>query len=112
MVIIGSKNVPAPGPGASAYSVAKAGLTQLARVAAMELASDGIRVNVVSPGLIETEMTAGLSASDRQKSIDESALGAAGLPEDVAAAVLFLGSPWSRHVTGQVLRVDGGQLIA
>ena len=49
VVFIGSKNVPAPGPGAGAYSVAKAGLTQLARVAALELAGDGIRVNVIHP---------------------------------------------------------------
>jgi len=52
VVIIGSKNVPAPGPGASAYSVAKAGLTQLARVAALELAPKGIRVNVVHPNQV------------------------------------------------------------
>lgn len=51
-IFIGSKNVPAPGPGASAYSVSKAGLTQLARVAAMELAEYGIRVNVVHPNAV------------------------------------------------------------
>src|SRR5262249_46486667 len=49
VIIVGSKNVPAPGPGAGAYSVAKAGLTQLARVAALELAASGIRVNVLHP---------------------------------------------------------------
>ena len=49
IVVIGSKNVPAPGPGVSAYSAAKAGLTQLARVAALELGRDGIRVNVIHP---------------------------------------------------------------
>ena len=52
LIIIGSKNVPAPGPGASAYSVAKAGLTQLARVAALELGAKGIRVNVVHPNQV------------------------------------------------------------
>jgi len=52
MVIIASKNVPAPGPGAAAYSVAKAGLTQLARVAALELGGDGIRVNVLHPNAV------------------------------------------------------------
>lgn len=52
VVIIGSKNVPAPGPGASAYSAAKAGLNQLARVAAMELAGDGIRVNITHPDAV------------------------------------------------------------
>ena len=52
IIIVGSKNVPAPGPGASAYSVAKAGLTQMARVAALELGSKGIRVNVVHPNQV------------------------------------------------------------
>ena len=52
VVVIGSKNVPAPGPGASAYSVAKAGLNQLVRIAAMELAADGIRVNTVHPDAV------------------------------------------------------------
>ena len=52
VVIIGSKNAPAPGPGAGAYSVAKAGLTQLARVAALELAEAGIRVNVLHPNAV------------------------------------------------------------
>ncbi len=98
--------------GQTNYAASKAGLIGLGRSLARETGRFGIRVNVVSPGLIETEMTAGLSADDRQKAIDESVLGTAGLPEDVAAAVLFLSSPWSRHVTGQVLRVDGGQLIA
>jgi 3-oxoacyl-[acyl-carrier protein] reductase len=98
--------------GQTNYAASKAGLIGLGRSLARETGKFGIRVNVVSPGLIETEMTAGLSAADRQRAVDESALGVAGLPEDVAAAVLFLGSPWSRHVTGQVLRVDGGQLIA
>jgi len=52
IVIVASKNVPAPGPGAAAYSVAKAGLTQLARVAALELGEDGIRVNVIHPNAV------------------------------------------------------------
>jgi len=52
IVVIASKNVPAPGPGAAAYSVAKAGLTQMARVAALELGGDGIRVNVLHPNAV------------------------------------------------------------
>jgi NAD(P)-dependent dehydrogenase (short-subunit alcohol dehydrogenase family) len=84
----------------------------LGRSLARETGRFGIRVNMVSPGLIDTEMTAGLPANDRQKAIDEGALGTVGRPEDVAAAVLFLTSSLSGHVTGQVLRVDGGQLIA
>jgi len=98
--------------GQTNYAASKAGLIGLGRSLARETGRFGIRVNMVSPGLIDTEMTAGLSAEDRKKAIDETALGTTGNPEDIAAAVLFLTSPLSRHVTGQVLRVDGGQLIA
>jgi len=98
--------------GQTNYAASKAGLIGLGRSLAREAGRFGVRVNMVAPGLIETEMTAGMSDSDRQRSIDESVLGAIGSPEDVAAAVLYLSSPLSRHVTGQVLRVDGGQLIA
>jgi 3-oxoacyl-[acyl-carrier protein] reductase len=98
--------------GQTNYAASKAGLIGLGRSLAREAGRFGVRVNMVAPGLIETEMTAGMSDSDRQRSIDESVLGAIGKPEDVAAAVLYLSSPLSRHVTGQVLRVDGGQLIA
>jgi 3-oxoacyl-[acyl-carrier protein] reductase len=93
------------------YCASKGGLIAFARASARELGRFGIRVNVVSPGWIETPMTAGLSADLRQRAQEESALGRLGEPEDVARAVLFLCSELSHHVTGQVLRVDGGQLI-
>lgn len=98
--------------GQTNYAASKAGLIGLGRSLARETGRFGIRVNMVSPGLIDTEMSARLSADDRRRAIDEGVLGAVGRPEDVAAAVLFLATPSSRHVTGQVLRVDGGQLIA
>ena len=98
--------------GQTNYAASKAGLIGFGRSLARETGRFGVRVNMVAPGLIETEMTAGMSESDRQRSIDESVLGATGRPEDIAAAVLYLSSTLSRHVTGQVLRVDGGQLIA
>lgn len=98
--------------GQANYAASKAGLIGLARTAARELGRFGIRVNVIAPGLIRTAMTDALPAEVIEAAIDESALGRAGEPEDVARVALFLVTPLSRHVTGQVLRVDGGQLIA
>jgi acetoacetyl-CoA reductase/3-oxoacyl-[acyl-carrier protein] reductase len=98
--------------GQSNYAASKAGMIGLARSAARELGRHGVRVNVVAPGLVRTAMTAGLAEEHLKKSIDETVLGRAAEPEDVARAVLFLCSDLSRHVTGQVLRVDGGQLMA
>ncbi len=98
--------------GQANYTAAKAGLIGLGRTAARELGRFGVRVNLVAPGWIETGMTAGLPEAAKAKAVEETALGRAGSPEDVAAAILFLVSDMSRHVTGQVLRVDGGQLTA
>ena len=97
--------------GQANYAASKAGLIGLARTAARELGRFGIRVNVVAPGLIDTPMTAELPADVREQAIAETALGRAGRPADVAGAVLFLASSMAAHVTGQVLRVDGGQLM-
>jgi len=112
IVLIASINGERGKFGQTNYAASKAGLIGLGRSLARETGKFGIRVNVISPGLIETEMTSGLPEVDRQRAIDETVLGAAGQPEDVAAVAMFLTSPLSRHVTGQVLRVDGGQLIA
>jgi 3-oxoacyl-[acyl-carrier protein] reductase len=98
--------------GQANYAAAKAGLIGLGRSAAKELGRFGVRVNLVAPGWIETGMTSGLPEAARLKAVEETALGHPGRPEDVAAAILFLVSDMSRHVTGQVLRVDGGQLTA
>jgi len=97
--------------GQANYAASKAGLIGLGRTAARELGGFGIRVNVIAPGLIDTSMTRDLPPEVREQSIRETVLGRAGTPQDVAGAVLFLATPLSRHVTGQVLRVDGGQLM-
>ena len=111
VVLVSSINGERGKAGQANYAASKGGLNALARTAARELGRFAIRVNVVSPGWIESPMTGGLPAELRQRALEESVLGRLGQPEDVARAVLFLCSELSRHVTGQVLRVDGGQLI-
>ena len=98
--------------GQSNYAASKAGLIALARSAARETGRFEIRVNAVAPGMIATPMTKTLPARFLEEAVAESALGRLGEPRDVAWAILFLCSAMSRHVTGQVLRVDGGQLTA
>ena len=97
--------------GQANYSASKAGLIGLGRTAARELGAFGIRVNMIAPGMIATDLTSQLPEDVRQRAREESVLGRLGEPDDVARVALFLASPLARHVTGQVLRVDGGQLI-
>jgi NAD(P)-dependent dehydrogenase (short-subunit alcohol dehydrogenase family) len=97
-----------------AYSAAKAGLTALTRVAAIEWAAHGVRVNAVAPGPTETPLIRAWIEEQpdpsrfRQKVASSSPLGRLAQPEDVAGAVLYLASPEARHITGAVLPVDGG----
>jgi rhamnose utilization protein RhaD (predicted bifunctional aldolase and dehydrogenase)/NAD(P)-dependent dehydrogenase (short-subunit alcohol dehydrogenase family) len=117
IVVVGSKNVPAPGPGASAYSAAKAGLNQLARVAALELATDGIRVNVVHPnavfdtGIWTDEVLASRAAS-YGLSVDEykknNMLRTEVGSNDVAEMVCEMAGPLFAKTTGAQIPVDGG----
>jgi acetoacetyl-CoA reductase/3-oxoacyl-[acyl-carrier protein] reductase len=97
--------------GQAAYAASKAGMNALAKTAARELGAFGIRVNVVAPGWITTPMTADLADEIREKARQESPLARLGDPDDVARAVWFLSGGLSSHITGQILRVDGGQLI-
>lgn len=97
-------------PGQANYSASKAGVIGFTRSVAREVASRGVRANVVAPGYIETEMTDGLPGDIKQAMLAQIPLGRFGSPEDVALAVLFFASDLSGYVTGQVLAVDGGMV--
>jgi acetoacetyl-CoA reductase/3-oxoacyl-[acyl-carrier protein] reductase len=97
--------------GQANYSASKAGLIALTKTAARELGRFGIRVNAVAPGLIDTSMSESIPSSVLLKAREETLLDRVGDPIDVAHAVLFLSSDLASHITGQVLRVDGGQYL-
>jgi NAD(P)-dependent dehydrogenase (short-subunit alcohol dehydrogenase family) len=111
IVLISSINGERAKVGQAAYAASKAGLNALARTTAREVGSFGIRVNAIAPGWIDTPMTATVPADARERALSESALGRLGDPDDIARATVFLASGMASHVTGQILRVDGGQLI-
>ena len=94
----------------SAYCAAKAGLSMLTQVAALELAPRGIRVNAVAPGFVHTPLTepATQIPGVLDDYLENTPLGRAGTPEDVAEAVMFLCSPKSSWLTGEVLDRNGG----
>lgn len=95
------------------YSTTKAGLQALARTAASELGSYRIRVNTILPGVTQTPMTEGFLAKPAVRAVVEAdtPLGRVGLPDDLAAAVAFLGSDDASFITGTSLIVDGGQTV-
>jgi len=97
--------------GQANYASAKAGLIGLTRSTAREVASRGITVNAVAPGMIDVGMTAQLSADQVQRFLDAVPLGRLGTAEEVAAAVVYLASDQAGYVTGQVLNVDGGLVM-
>lgn len=97
--------------GQANYAASKAGLLGLTKSLAREMASRGITVNAVAPGLIETDMTAVLSDEIRKNILSKIPLNSLGKPEDIASAVAFLASTEAKYITGQVLAVDGGMVM-
>lgn len=97
--------------GQSAYAASKAGLIGVTKSVARELASRKIRVNAVSPGFIETDMTSQLDTSLRTRMIESIPLARLGSASEVAQAVLFLASDAASYITGEVLRVNGGMYM-
>ncbi len=91
------------------YAAAKGAVQALAKAMARELAPDGIRVNAIAPGLVDTELLVGkINDEGKQKVAESTPLGRLAVPLDIANACLYLASDMSRYVTGVVLDVNGG----
>jgi 3-oxoacyl-[acyl-carrier protein] reductase len=97
--------------GQTNYSAAKAGVIGFTKACARDLGRYGVNVNAVAPGLIETEMVKAAPEKVREMALAEIVLGRLGLPEEVAYVVTFLCTDKARHITGQVIQVDGGQYM-
>jgi len=111
IINIGSLAGLAGNVGQANYAAAKAGLVGLSRALAREAATDGITVNVVAPGYIETDLVDTISPALREWALGAIAMHRFGTPDEVAAAVGFLASPRSSYITGHVLTIDGGWVM-
>jgi 3-oxoacyl-[acyl-carrier protein] reductase len=111
IVSIGSVVGQTGNPGQTNYAASKAGLIGFSMALAREVASRNITVNVVAPGLIETDMTTALAERARTEWAAQIPLGRMGTPDEVATAVCFLASDEAAYITGQVLAVNGGMYM-
>jgi 3-oxoacyl-[acyl-carrier protein] reductase len=97
--------------GQANYAAAKAGIIGLTKSMAKELSSRGVTVNAIAPGFIETDMTKAMPEAAKEAALSQIPMKSLGKPEDIAHTALFLASPESRYITGQVISVDGGMGI-
>ena len=95
-------------PGQVNYSAAKAGLIGMTRSLAREVASRGLTVNAIAPGLVKTEMTAAMPEGARQALLNRTPMGRMARAEEIAALCAFLCSPEAGYITGQTIVIDGG----
>ena len=95
----------------SNYAASKGGEMAMSKSLAKELGKFNVNVNVIAPGMVLTEMMAEIPAEFQKKALDETVVGRFATPEDVAHLVAFLCSDLSRHVTGEIIKIDGGQYI-
>ena len=98
-------------PGQTNYAASKAGIIGFSKSLAKEVAGRGVRVNVVAPGYIDTDMTRSMNEAIRQAVIDMIPLQRTGTVADVAELISFLASDRASYITGQVIQVDGGLAI-
>ena len=97
--------------GQTNYAAAKAGIIGFSKSLAKEIASRNITVNVIAPGMVDTDMTAALPDAARDALLQNVPLGRIGLPQDIAAGVSFLASDDASYITGHILEIDGGLCI-
>ncbi|MEE8395456.1 MAG: glucose 1-dehydrogenase [bacterium] len=98
--------------GQSNYSATKAGVLGITRTMSIELARYGVTVNAIAPGFIETAMTDAIPAEQRELAASKIPVGRIGVPADIARTYLFLASPQASFITGQLIIVDGGRMVA
>jgi acetoacetyl-CoA reductase len=111
IVSLTSMNALRGAAGQANYAAAKAGLIGMTKSIALENAGKGITVNCIAPGYIETEMTRAIPSQLRKAELARIPAGRVGTPEDIAGTVVFLASPAADFITGQVISVNGGQLM-
>ena len=110
IVMVSSVNQWTPNPGLVAYAAGKAGMMQMARTLALELAATGVTVNLIAPGTIETDLNRAALADPawREAKLDLIPMRRIGRPQDIAAASLFLAGDGAAYITGTTITVDGG----